>query len=111
MPLAEGKERIYVTVSTEMASRIDFYRERMGLSRSAFCAYLVGQGVMSMDKAMGVVDRMSDIMVSKAAEVADMAANNPDQLKLGACTECIHPCKDEIDPSEVGVCERFEERR
>lgn len=79
MPLADGKERIYVTVSTEMASRIDFYRERMGLSRSAFCAYLVGQGVMSMDKAMGVVDKMSDIMVVKAAEVVEMAANNPDQ--------------------------------
>lgn len=79
MPLADGKERIYVTVSTEMASRIDFYRERMGLSRSAFCAYLVGQGVMSMDKAMGVVDMMSDIMVVKAAEVVEMAANNPDQ--------------------------------
>lgn len=111
MPLAEGKERIYVTVSTEMASRIDFYREKMGLSRSAFCAYLVGQGVMSMDKAMGVVDKMGDVMVAKAAEVVQMAANNPDQLVLSSCDNCIHPCKDEIDPSDVGVCERFEERR
>lgn len=111
MPLAEGKERIYVTVSNEMASRIDFYREKMGLSRSAFCAYLVGQGVMSMDKAMGVVDKMGDVMVAKAAEVVEQAANNPDQLRLSSCDDCIHPCKDEKEPSKMGVCMGYEKRR
>lgn len=74
MALGENKERIYVTVSSSMASRIDFYRERMGLSRSAFCAYLVGQGVMSMDKAMGILDEVGGIMAASAAEsVAESA--------------------------------------
>ena len=110
MAVGENRERIYVTVSSEMAERIDLYRNKMGLSRSAFCAYLVGQGVMTMDKAMGVVDQMGVAMVAKAEEVVT-AANNPDQLVLSSCDNCIHPCKDEIDPSDVGVCERFEERR
>lgn len=111
MPLGEGKERIYVTVSVEMANRIDFYREKMGLSRSAFCGYLVGQGVMSMDKAMGVIDQMGTVMVAKAAEVVTASASDPDQLKIGACIDCVNPCKDEKDPAEVGQCDGYEERR
>lgn len=109
MAVGENRERIYVTVSSEMAERIDLYRNKMGLSRSAFCAYLVGQGVMTMDKAMGVVDQMGAAMVAKAEEV--VTAADPNQLVLSSCDECIHPCKDEIDPSDVGVCEGFEERR
>ena len=69
MPLAEGKQRIYVTVSDDMASRIDFYRKKMGLSRSAFCAYMVGQGVMSFDKAMGIVDEMGAELKTKAVDI------------------------------------------
>lgn len=68
MALGDNRERIYVTVSTDMASRIDFYREKMGLSRSALCAYLVGQGVMSMDKAMGIFDEMGKAIVDKSAD-------------------------------------------
>ena len=109
MALAENKERIYVTVSSDMASRIDFYREKMGLSRSAFCAYIVGQGVMNMDKAMGVIDQMGNAMASKVAEV--VSAVDPNQLRLPSCDECIHPCKDEVDPSQVGTCDGFEGRR
>lgn len=69
MPLGEGKERIYVTVSDDMASRIDYYRKKMGLSRSAFCGYMVGQGVMSLDKAMGIVDEMGSELKTKATDV------------------------------------------
>ena len=72
MPICEDKERIFVTVSRDMGSRIDFYREKMGVSRSAFCAYLIGQGVMSMDKAMGIMDDMGKAIVEKtSAAVSD----------------------------------------
>lgn len=69
MALSENKQRIYVTVSNEMSDRIDFYREKMGLSRSAFCAYLVGQGVMSLDKAMGIVDEIGRAAIDKTGDV------------------------------------------
>lgn len=58
MAVGKDKERIYVTVSADMAKRIDYYCEKMGLTRSAYCAYVIGQQVMSMDKALGVVDQM-----------------------------------------------------
>lgn len=58
MAVGKDKERIYVTVSSDMAKRIDHYCQAMGLSRSAFCSYSVGQTVMSMDKAFGVVDEI-----------------------------------------------------
>ena len=77
MAISEDKERIFVTVSRDMGSRIDFYREQMGLSRSAFCGYLIGQGVMSMDKAMGIMTDMGRSMVEKAAAaVSDSIEKN-----------------------------------
>lgn len=84
MALAEGRERIYVTVSSEMASRIDFYCEKMGLTRSALCAYFVGHGVMGMDRAMGMVDKMGEIIASKATEPVDIDANTPEQLTMAS---------------------------
>lgn len=103
MPLADGKERIYVTVSCDMASRIDFYRNKMGLSRSAYCSYLIGQGVMSMDKAMGIVDQMGSILTTKAVEEVTKDEN---QIELTACEDCANDCKDEVEPGELAICEK-----
>lgn len=42
--------RIQVNLSDEMIKRCDDYATKMGLSRSAFCASMIGQSVMSLDK-------------------------------------------------------------
>ena len=110
MALGENRERIYVTVSTEMASRIDFYREKMGLSRSAFCAYLVGQGVMSMDKAMGIWDDMGKAIVEKTSNAVIEVAENGEQIELTSCNDCANDCKDEVAPDELGVCKKYRPR-
>ena len=68
MAIAKDRERIFVTVSSDMAKRIDFYCESMGLSRSAFCAHAIGQSVMSMDKALGVVDKVGMALVEGLKE-------------------------------------------
>lgn len=68
MAVAQDKERIYVTVSKDMLKRIDHYCNSMGLSRSAFCAYSIGQTVMSMDKALGIVDKIGEAAVNVVAE-------------------------------------------
>jgi len=66
MPIADSRTRINVTVSKEMAEKIDMYRNQMGLTRSAFCAYVIGQNVMAMDKAMSVIDDSAKRMVNTA---------------------------------------------
>lgn len=58
MAIGKDRERIFVTVSSDMAKRIDYYCESMGLSRSAFCAHAIGQTVMNMDKSFGILDKM-----------------------------------------------------
>lgn len=110
MAIADNRERIYVTVSSDMAERIDFYREKMGLTRSAYCAYLIGQGVMSMDKAMGVWDEMGKAIVEKTSDKVIEIAEDADQIKLTSCTDCANDCKDEVAPDELGVCKKYRPR-
>lgn len=104
MAIADNRERIYVTVSSDMAERIDFYREKMGLTRSAYCAYIIGQGVMSMDKAMGIWDEMGKAIVQKTS---DKVVEDTDQVTLAACSSCANDCKDEVAPDELADCEKY----
>lgn len=50
--------RLQVNVNDKMLEKIDRYAESMSLSRSSFCASLIGQGIMNLDKAYGIVDKM-----------------------------------------------------
>lgn len=113
MPLSPENERIFVTVSREMGARIDNFREQMGMSRSAFCAFLIGQGVMSMEKAVGLIDAIGDkISVDAAKEYAEQrkrsrAKSDAVQLEMSSCADCANPCKDVSDPSALAFCEHF----
>ena len=107
MAIAENRERIYVTVSSDMAERIDFYREKMGLTRSAYCAYIIGQGVMSMDKAMGIWDEMGKAIVQKTS---DKVVEDTDQVTLASCNDCANDCKDEVAPDDLAVSEKYRPR-
>lgn len=60
MSVKDDKFRIMVTVSEDMKNRLDRYAEKMGINRSALCAFLLGQGVMSMDKAYGMIDQVTE---------------------------------------------------
>lgn len=44
--------RVQVSLSDEMVQCVDFYAKRMGVSRSALCSMLIGQGVMTFDNLM-----------------------------------------------------------
>ena len=48
MAIPKGKQRITITVSDESVDKLAFYGEKMGMNRSALCAYLVGQGLMGL---------------------------------------------------------------
>lgn len=47
--------RVQVSVSDEMVNRVDEYAHKMGVSRSALCSMLIGQGIMNYDKSMDLL--------------------------------------------------------
>ena len=44
--------RVQVNLSDELVGAIDVYAKKMGVSRSAFCSVMIGQGVMVNKKTM-----------------------------------------------------------
>lgn len=52
--------RVQVNLSDEMVKNVDKYAKQMGVSRSALCSILIGQGIMSYNKAMDVVSVIGD---------------------------------------------------
>lgn len=65
--------KVQVTLNDELVKRIDKYADTIGLSRSACCAYWIGQAVLSMDKSLDVLDKMG----------VDLAAAIDEQTKNG----------------------------
>lgn len=52
--------RVQVNLSDEMVGKVDAYARKMGVSRSALCSMLVGQGIMSYDKSMDLLTLIGD---------------------------------------------------
>lgn len=52
--------RCQVNLSDEMVEKVDMYAKKMGVSRSALCSMLVGQGIMSYDKSMDILSVLGD---------------------------------------------------
>jgi hypothetical protein len=52
--------RVQVNLSDEMVSKVDMYAHKMGVSRSALCSMLIGQGIMGYDKSMDVLSLIGD---------------------------------------------------
>lgn len=64
--------RVQVSLSDEMVERVDFYAKKMGVSRSALCSMLVGQGIMGYDKSMDIIsiigDKLGDSLLTENGE-------------------------------------------
>lgn len=52
--------RVQVNLSDEMVKNVDKYAKQMGVSRSALCSILIGQGIMNYDKAMDIISIVGD---------------------------------------------------
>lgn len=52
--------RIQVNLGPELQEKVDKYASMCGVTRSAFCAMLVSQGVMSYDKGFEILDSLKD---------------------------------------------------
>ena len=63
--------RVQVNISEDMVTKVDYYARKMGVSRSALCSILVGQGIMGYDKSMDMLsvigDKLGDSLLAEKA--------------------------------------------
>lgn len=50
-------KRLQIMVNDDMLKKIEFYSEKMSVSKSSFCCMLIGQGLMQFDKSISLVDK------------------------------------------------------
>lgn len=58
--------RVQVNLSEQMCFDVDKYAKMMGVSRSALCSMLIGQGIMSYNKSMEVFDGLAEKVSAQA---------------------------------------------
>ena len=52
--------RAQVNLSDEMVKKVDAYARKMGVSRSALCSMLIGQGIMSYERSTDLLTLIGD---------------------------------------------------
>lgn len=52
--------KVQVNMEDEMVARIDEYARRMSVSRSSWCAMMIGQALMAMDKSMLTIEKLAE---------------------------------------------------
>lgn len=52
--------RVQLSISQEMLDKLDFYANKMCMSRSQLMNFLCGQGLMSLDKSMSLLENMGE---------------------------------------------------
>lgn len=63
--------KLQVTVSDDMAKRIDRISDMMGVTRSSLCAVLIGQGIMSYEKGLQQIERAGDAVIRMNAQASE----------------------------------------
>lgn len=65
--------RVQVNLSDDMVSNVDKYAKSMGVSRSALCSMLIGQGIMSYNKSLDILstigDKLGESLIDNSNEV------------------------------------------
>ena len=73
--------RVQVKLSDEMVEKVDFYARKMGVSRSALCSILVGQGIMSYDSSIDLLNKLCDNLGDEfiATKIKEAALSSEDE--------------------------------
>lgn len=50
--------RVQINLSEEMCASVDSYAKKMGVSRSALCSMLIGQGIMNYDNSYKIAEKV-----------------------------------------------------
>lgn len=51
--------KVQVLMSDELVKRIDTIANAYGVSRSSYCAMLIGQGILATERSLDILDKMS----------------------------------------------------
>lgn len=66
--------RIQVNLSEEMNKKAESYSKQFGVSKSQLCSMIIGQGLLSYDKAFDIIGGMQETakeQLSNALETID----------------------------------------
>lgn len=55
--------RVQVNLSSELTEKVDDLARKMGVSRSAYCAMLIGNSLDSYDKAYDIIKSMKGDLI------------------------------------------------
>lgn len=103
----------------DVLEKMDFLCSVTGDTRSSLLASMVCaeydryQGNPELQKLIAQMKDMERQMKSMLGkdDTSDNAPVSVPALKLGSCSECVNPCKDETDPSAAGLCEHFKPKK
>ena len=70
--------RVQVNLSDEMVCKVDLYAKKMGVSRSALCSMLIGQGIMSYDKSL-IGDKLDDSLLAEKTLKQELVNSEKDK--------------------------------
>ena len=107
-------------LSPEVNEHLDFLSRVTGMTRTSLITSWIEleydryNGNPELRKLLAQMKDMEAQMKGMLGQMNDTCENAPESAfspELGSCSECVNPCKDEIDPSEVGLCERFKAQK
>ena len=64
----EKKVTLQFVVSQNLADRIDYYANYLGMSRSGFCASLIGQGILRYDLGYGKINTLEYYVLNEISK-------------------------------------------
>lgn len=103
--------------SEDVLAKMDFLCSVTGTTRTALLSSMVCteydkyQGNPELQKLLSQMKDMERQMKAMLGQSdTDTLTGSAKPLStppVGACSDCVHPCKDETAPDEIGVCEDF----
>lgn len=69
--------KLQVTVADSFCDKLDLYAQDLGISRSAFCAMLISQGLMAYDKSYSILQDAGELIKARLADSVDQASTTP----------------------------------
>lgn len=66
--MEKPKTKIQVFIADDLLAKIDDYADKMGVSRSAFCAVMLGQTVMGLDNAVTLSNQLVTDIIQKKGD-------------------------------------------
>lgn len=76
-------KRVSISLSDELFNKLDFYSKDLCMSRSQLMSFLIGQGLMSLDKSMFIIKNLGEIsaldLLDSSFNLLKEAAHGSDQ--------------------------------